>query len=374
MSEVPIGAPRRRWRPAARALLSLGVAWALAASVPAGPSLAAPTAPAAPLAASGAADTITGIDVAGHQHPNGAPIDWTEVVGAGHSFVFVKATEGSTYVNPYFADDISDAAAAGLYRGAYHFARPGTGTATAQAEHFVATAGLLAQVGDLPPVLDLEVTGDLTPAQLATWAREWLGTVERLTGRVPVLYTSPSFWTDRMAASTGFTRHPLWIAHYTSATAPRVPAGWTGWSFWQRTNQGSVAGIEGNVDLNEFNGTAAGLAALAGAGPAEPPGPEQVSTSLALRADRAQLRRGVTARLRGRLTAAGRGVAGSAVQLLQRATGSKRWSVVRRARTDAQGRLVLAVRPRRTTAYRLAFTATATRAASTSGTVRIRVR
>jgi GH25 family lysozyme M1 (1,4-beta-N-acetylmuramidase) len=50
----------------------------------------------------------------------------------------------------------------------------------------------------------------------------------------------------------------LWIAHWTTATTPSVPAGgWSGsgWTFWQYTSSGSVAGITGRVDLDRFNGT-----------------------------------------------------------------------------------------------------------------------
>ena len=43
---------------------------------------------------------LNGIDVASHQHPGGAAIDWTAVKQSGQSFVFVKATEGTSYTNP----------------------------------------------------------------------------------------------------------------------------------------------------------------------------------------------------------------------------------------------------------------------------------
>ena len=33
---------------------------------------------------------LTGIDVASHQHPSGAAINWAQVRAAGHSFAFVK--------------------------------------------------------------------------------------------------------------------------------------------------------------------------------------------------------------------------------------------------------------------------------------------
>src|SRR5689334_20011263 len=35
-----------------------------------------------------------GVDVADHQHPHGAAIDWSQVADAGYKFAFIKATEG----------------------------------------------------------------------------------------------------------------------------------------------------------------------------------------------------------------------------------------------------------------------------------------
>ena len=59
-------------------------------------------------------ECVLGIDVASHQHPDNAPIDWAAVAAAGWAFVIVKATEGVGYVNPFFAQDVAGARAAGL--------------------------------------------------------------------------------------------------------------------------------------------------------------------------------------------------------------------------------------------------------------------
>src|SRR5664279_3245540 len=126
------------------------------------------------------AGASTGIDVSGYQHPNGAAINWAAVKASGQSFVFVKATEGANgatpaYTNPYFSQDWAGAGAAGLLRGAYQFARPALPTSSAllQARDFVAVTGSMGGGADLPPVLDLEVTGGLSPTDLATWTATW---------------------------------------------------------------------------------------------------------------------------------------------------------------------------------------------------------
>ncbi len=63
---------------------------------------------------------IQGIDVAGYQ---GYP-DWTAVKNSGKTFVFGKATEGTTYTNPYFATNWAPRSRAGLIRGATTTAAP----------------------------------------------------------------------------------------------------------------------------------------------------------------------------------------------------------------------------------------------------------
>lgn len=212
-----------------------------------------------------AAEYPTGTDVSRWQHPGDAPIDWAAVKAGGQSFAFVKATEGATYTNPYFAGDWAGTRAAGLYRGAYHYARPdaGVGDALAEARHFASVLGSIKSPGDLPPVLDIEDDGGLAPAALTAWTQTFLATLQAATGRTPIVYTYPSFWANRMGGSAAFTGYPLWIAHYDTLTPTIGP--WPRWTFWQHNSTETVSGIPtaGGTDLNRFNGTAAALARLA---------------------------------------------------------------------------------------------------------------
>lgn len=217
---------------------------------------------------------ITGVDVASYQHPGGKPIDWVKVRAAGHRYALVKATEATTYTNPYFTADWSGAAAAGLYRGAYHYARPALPYSTAldQARYFVSKAGSMTGPLDIGAVLDLEERGGLTKSQLATWTRTWLAEVERLTGRAPMIYTGYYFWKDALGNPTDIAAsHRLWLASYpndpdSTTFRPLVPAGWSTWTFWQYRSDGTVPGIPWRVDMNRFCCDEAALAALAGSG------------------------------------------------------------------------------------------------------------
>ncbi|MFS8935812.1 glycoside hydrolase family 25 protein [Corynebacterium sp. c25Ua_89] len=193
----------------------------------------------------------TGIDIANHQHPGGAPINWGEVKSDDQSFAFVKATEGSDWTNPHFITDSNAAAASGLKVGAYHYARPAS-SATRQAAHFAAQLALVPNQ-TLPPVLDIEVDEGLSSAQLEQWIRDFTTELRTLTGRTPMIYTYKYFWMGQMGNTTEFSDMPLWLAAYQDE-APDPVGGWNKISFWQRSGSGRVNGITGPVDMNVFNG------------------------------------------------------------------------------------------------------------------------
>ena len=118
-----------------------------------------------------------------------------------------------------------------------------------------------ARVRGRRPVLDLEVSNGLGSAALIAWAQTWLEQVTQATGVRPIIYTNAGFWSGSMANTDWFARNGyavLWIAHWTTAAQPNVPAGdWggNGWTFWQDSSTGSVPGVTGAVDLDRFNGS-----------------------------------------------------------------------------------------------------------------------
>jgi len=199
-----------------------------------------------------------GVDVSSHQHPGGAPIDWKRVRASGVSFAYIKATEGpskgrSTYRNPWFKRDWDAAGAAGLQRGAYHYARPRLPISTAgyDADQFMYLTGMMQGPRDLPAVLDLEETGGLSSANLLAWANAWVAEVVRATGVRPIVYSAWWFLEHAVAQSSKLASSALWIADYSNGSQPRrVPSSWPRWSIWQYTGSGTVPGIKGPVDRN----------------------------------------------------------------------------------------------------------------------------
>jgi GH25 family lysozyme M1 (1,4-beta-N-acetylmuramidase) len=202
------------------------------------------------------AGMLTGIDVSHWQ----SAINWPQVKAAGVKFAFAKATEGTKVVDGRYAGNRDRAEAAGVSIGAYHFGRPDrtTNDAVREANWFVDHAGLRGR--HLLPVLDLESTGGLGRWKLTNWVRNWLKQVESRLGVKPVIYTYPFFWLDYMGNTTWFAANGyrvLWIAHY-DVKSPRVPASnWNGhgWTLWQLSDCGRIAGIDGCVDVDLYDGT-----------------------------------------------------------------------------------------------------------------------
>ena len=168
----------------------------------------------------------------------GCEIDWRRVRTA-RRFAFAKATEGITFDDPCFARNWARMRAAGLLRGAYHFARPEppiASDARREANHYVEVvraAGGFRRMA-LPPVLDLEASTGLSQRGLRLWIHAWVARVKaRTRRRVVVIYTGPSFWGSRVGAWAP-RGTLLWAASWGS-TRPRV-SGFALPAWWQYTD------------------------------------------------------------------------------------------------------------------------------------------
>lgn len=224
-----------------------------------------------PGATSAAAYPVQGIDLSSFQHPSGAAINWTEVAADGYDFAFVKVSEGSYYVNPYYASDAAGAQAAGLFVAPYVFANPNYSTGTLQADYGLDAAGYTPGGKVLPPILDIEydpyVSQDgtntcygLSKAQMVSWIRAFVTEIDRRTGHLPVFYTTAQWWDKCTGDSKAFRADPLWIAGDASSTKPIMPAAWSTWAYWQYTSTATVNGIKGGVDNSYVNSSTLALA------------------------------------------------------------------------------------------------------------------
>jgi len=162
--------------------------------------------------------------------------------------------QGGDHVDTRFAANLAGAADAKLAVGAYHFftfCRPGR----EQAANFLAV--LPRDRPMLPPVVDIEYLGNCdarpSPEELRRELADFIEPVEAALGR-PVMFYLVGLayfaYRDVLPERMAWVR---WLA--------LEPFG-SGWTLWQYHDRGRVDGIEGDVDLNVFSGTAADLAAL----------------------------------------------------------------------------------------------------------------
>jgi len=187
---------------------------------------------------------------------------FSDIKSDGIVGVIHKATEGTSYVDSKYASRKSEALAAGLWWGAYHFA---TGDdATTQAKHFLSVVNPGPQ--DLL-ILDFEQNTQGSSMSLAE-AEQFVTYVQGQTGRWPGLY-SGSYMDQLLGKGTNATLANCWYWLSEYGSTPHVPPNWPTWTMWQYTDgqvgpePHSVTGV-GNCDRDQFNGDMDGLTKLWG--------------------------------------------------------------------------------------------------------------
>ncbi len=204
--------------------------------------------------------TTLGMDVSHYQ----GTINWATAFNNGARFVYMKATEGTTFRDPNFSANYTGSYNAGFIRGSYHFATPDTSTGAAQADYFVAHGGGWSKDGKtLPPMLDIEYGASstcygLSQAAMRTWITSFINEVHAKTTRWATIYTTTDWWTTCTGNTSAYAANdPLFIARY-SSTVGTLPAGWGVWTFWQHADSGTFPG-----DQDYFNGPLTGVQNLA---------------------------------------------------------------------------------------------------------------
>ena len=140
------------------------------------------------------------------------------------------------------------ARAAGLAAGSYHFYMTDD---KPKAQFALFTKHVVLQPGDLPPVVDIEVLSKNSLPNTAAELTAFLNLLEKKYGVKPIVYSGKNFANEYLK---GFADYPLWLAEYNKDKSPQMPLDWKRWTFWQHTQNGSVPGVAGPVDLDRFNG------------------------------------------------------------------------------------------------------------------------
>ena len=190
------------------------------------------------------AATMNGYDVSSWQAAN-------ITATAPGDFALIKATEGTTYVNPYLGSQADGAIRTGKAYGFYHYADGWN--AEAEAARFINV--VRPYIGKAVLALDWESNGNNAWGN-SDWIRRFVNTVHSRTGVWPVIYVQAS---SVGQVSADVRQHcALWKAQYASM----APTGYQGapWnlgsageSMLQYTSSGYVGG-HGPLDLNLFLG------------------------------------------------------------------------------------------------------------------------
>ncbi|MBJ7003533.1 glycoside hydrolase family 25 protein [Streptomyces griseofuscus] len=165
----------------------------------------------------------------------------------GLSFVFMKATEGRSYVNPRLTAQTKTGRDAGLVVGFYHFLWPGN--LTAQADYFLQHTP--ERAGDILAV-DWETTSDGTHASNAD-KDSFIRKLKQLRPHNKVvLYTNRDFWLN--IDRTSYAGDGLWIADYVTAGKPRIKAKWRFHQYASQPHDKDLADFASKAALKEWAG------------------------------------------------------------------------------------------------------------------------
>ena len=187
-----------------------------------------------------------GIDISNWQ----GSINFSEVKNSGVQIVYIQATEGNFFTDPYLQEFYDEASSKGLSIGFYHFFSPSV-SADEQAKYF--TKAISGMTSECRLVLDLEQSGGIGADELSRIAVDFLENVKANSGLDVALYTYASFANNNITTGYGLENYPLWIAEYGTSYPESNPIWGTSYAGWQYSDTGYTPGVNGNSDLDIFN-------------------------------------------------------------------------------------------------------------------------
>ena len=189
-----------------------------------------------------------GLDVSNWQ----GDIDYAQVKAAGIEVVYIKASEGTTYKDPYFERNYANAKANGLKVGFYHFVTATNVQAARNQAQFFASV-ISGKTPDCKLAMDFEqFRGGISVNEINEISKVFLETVQQLTGKEILIYSNLND-AQRVFSRELANQYPLWVAYWGSESGLLNSASnWQNWEGWQYTSRGIVAGVNGYVDRNRF--------------------------------------------------------------------------------------------------------------------------
>lgn len=194
---------------------------------------------------------VKGVDVSEHQKD----IDWKGLASEDIGFAFIKATEGSSYVDKRFEENWKHANRTDLKVGAYHFMSYDT-PGKSQAENFIKQVHW--RFGMMPPVVDVEFYGDYISShpkksQMYDVLDVILDEFEAKYGRRPIIYTNTYIYKNYISGR--YDDYPIWISDPGLRRSFRTGVSGRSASTRSRRSQSIIADGKKYVDMNVFNGS-----------------------------------------------------------------------------------------------------------------------
>ena len=185
---------------------------------------------------------IQGVDVSHFQ----GDIDWNVVKRQGISFAYIKATEGSSYVDSYLNQNYHGIRDTGLKYGFYHFLSMDS-SPEKQFENFITSVSEYHM--DLIPAIDIEWYGDERqnpPEKEAVLSTlfQMVSLFEQEYGQKPVVYTTQSYYYKYFYGEK--LDFPIWIRNVYF----RPFQDWTIWQYTDRAVLDGYSGDETYIDLD----------------------------------------------------------------------------------------------------------------------------
>ncbi|WP_051204782.1 glycoside hydrolase family 25 protein [Butyrivibrio sp. VCD2006] len=190
---------------------------------------------------------IQGVDVSHFQ----GDIDWNELERQGISFAYIKATEGSSYVDSCLNQNYQGIQNTGLEYGFYHFLSLESSPET-QLENFKAATGEYHM--DLIPAIDIEWYGDKrqNPPEkevVLSTLFQMVSLFEQEYDQKPIVYTTQSYYFKYFYGEK--IDFPIWIRNVYFSPFQE-------WAIWQYTDRSVLDGYSGDeiyIDRDVIKGS-----------------------------------------------------------------------------------------------------------------------
>ena len=184
---------------------------------------------------------IKGIDISN----NNGSIYFSSVANDGVEYVYVKASEGSTFKDSTMEGFYNECKGNGLKVGAYHFL-VGTSAPEAQAQNFYEK--IKAFDWDLVPMMDVEINF----SGIANYVKRFVAAFKQLSPLTLGIYSYTSFIDTIADAEDVIKDMPFWEANYNNNPWNLPSNFFTNRVGHQYTDKGNISGVSESCDVNSF--------------------------------------------------------------------------------------------------------------------------